>query len=61
MRESEGSRTLEGDLQSELTWAHWDSQRLNHQPKSMQGLYICGRVAACSSCGSPKNWCRSCC
>ena len=33
---SQESKTLQ-DLQSQLTWAHGDSQRLKHQPKSMQG------------------------
>ena len=34
----EGSRTAQEDLQSQLTWAHGGSQRLNHESKSMQGL-----------------------
>jgi len=33
-----GSRTPQEDLQSQLTWALKDSQRLGHQPGSMQGL-----------------------
>jgi hypothetical protein len=43
--------------------AHGGSQRLNHQPKSIQGLdleplNICSRCKAWSSCGSPNNWSR---
>ena len=34
----EGSRTPQEDLQSQLTWTHGGSQRLNHQPKNMRGV-----------------------
>jgi hypothetical protein len=34
----EGLRTPQEDLQNQLTQGHGDSQRLSHQPKSMQGL-----------------------
>ena len=34
----EGSRTPQGDLQSQLLWAHRGSWRVNHQPKSTPGL-----------------------
>ena len=45
--------------QTQLTWAPWGSQRLNHQPKSMQRLdggplHICSRCPAWSPCGSSK-------
>jgi hypothetical protein len=43
LRELEGSRTPQEDLESQLTWAHGGSERLNHQPKSMQAL--CTHVA----------------
>ena len=38
LNEQEGSRTPQEDLQSQLIWAHRGSQRLNHQPMSMQRL-----------------------
>ena len=65
LRELEGSREPQEDPQSQLSWAHGGSQRLNHQPKRMHGLdlsplYICSRYAAWSSCGSPNNWSRGC-
>jgi hypothetical protein len=52
----EGSRTPQEDIQSQLTLDHLVSQRLNHRPKSMQGLHldplpICSRYAAWSPCG----------
>jgi hypothetical protein len=61
MRESEGSRTLQEDLQSQLTWVHGGSQRWNHQAKSMHGLelgllHIFRRCAALSPHGFPNNW-----
>lgn len=49
------------DLQSQLTWTNGPhSQRLNHEPKSMQGLnlgplHTCSGYAAWHSCGSPNN------
>ena len=33
----EVSRTPQEDVQSQINWAHGGSQRLDHQPKSMQG------------------------
>ena len=36
----EGSRIPQEDLQSQLTWAHGGSQKLNHQPESIQGLHL---------------------
>jgi hypothetical protein len=36
----EVSRTPHEDLKSQLTWAHKGSQRLKHQPKSMQELNL---------------------
>lgn len=38
LRELEGSRTPQEDVQSQLTCAHGSSQILNHQPKSMQEM-----------------------
>jgi hypothetical protein len=38
LSELERSRTPQEDLWSQLTWAHWGSQGLKHQPKNMQGL-----------------------
>lgn len=32
-----GVKTPQEDLQSQLTWVHGGSQKLNHQSKSMQG------------------------
>jgi hypothetical protein len=60
LREPEESRTSQEDLQSQLTWVHSGSQRLNHQVKSMQKLdlsplHICSRFAVWPSCGSPNN------
>jgi hypothetical protein len=47
------------DIQSQLTWAGGSSQRLNHQPKSVQGLdlgplHIGSRWAAWSPCDLEK-------
>lgn len=47
------------------TGAGVGSQRLNYQPKSMQGmdlgpLHICSKYAAWSSCGSSNNWSGGC-
>lgn len=58
----EASRIPEEDLQ--ITRAHGDSQRLTHQPKSIQGLDLdllntCSRCATWSLFGSPRNWSRS--
>jgi hypothetical protein len=58
LNKPEGPRTPQEYLQSQLTWAYRDSERLNDQPKNMQGLdignlHICSRYIACSSCGSP--------
>ena len=61
----EVERMPQEDLQSQLTWVHGDSQRLNHQPNTMQALdlgplYICSRCAAWPSCGSSaNNWSRT--
>jgi hypothetical protein len=57
---SEGSRTPPEDPQSQLAWDGGGSQRLNHQPESVQGLdleplHISGKYAAWSSCGSPNK------
>ena len=71
LRELKGSRTRPEDLQSQLTWAHGASQKLNYQPKSWAGpssntwagprpLHICSRCAAWSSCRSTNNWSRDC-
>jgi hypothetical protein len=64
LRELEGSRTSQGNLQSQLAWAHGGSQRLKHQPKNTEGLdpgplHIC-RCAAWFSCGVPNNWSGGC-
>ena len=58
--ELEVSRTPQGTLQSQLTFAHGASQTLNHQPKSIQrlDLYLLhnfSRFASWSSCESFKN------
>jgi hypothetical protein len=57
LNKPEGSRTPLKDLQSQLTWFHGNSKRLNHQPKSIQRLdlgsiwrYIYPYV--CSRCGT---------
>jgi hypothetical protein len=65
LRETEGSSILEGDLQSQLFWAHNGSQRLHHQPNSIHGLdlvtlHVCSRSVELSPCGSPNSWRRGC-
>jgi hypothetical protein len=67
LSKSEGSRTPQ-DLESthlEPRGQGGGSQRLNYQPKSMQGvdlgpLHICSKYAAWSSCGSSNNWSGGC-
>ena len=59
LKNSERIGTPQEDQQCELTWSFGHSQRLNHQPKSIQRLdlgplHICSRCTAWSSCGSPK-------
>lgn len=52
------SFTLQEDLRNQLTWALGGSQRMKHQPRSMQGLDL-GPLHICtllSSCGSLSNW-----
>ena len=48
LKELEGSRSSEENLQSQLTWVYGGSQRLNHQQKSMHWLdlgclYLCNQ------------------
>ena len=48
LKELEGSRSSEENLQSQLTWVYGGSQRLNHQQKSMHWLdlgclYLCNK------------------
>ena len=59
-QEPKRSRTLQENLQSQLTWVHRGSQRLNCQPESIHGidlgpLHICNSCAAGSSCGTPTS------
>ena len=56
LKNPERPRTPQENLQSQLTWAHRGSQRLNCQPESVHGmdlgpLYICKSYAAGSTCG----------
>jgi hypothetical protein len=52
-------QTPQEDQQNQLYWALGGFQRLNHQPKSIQGwtyaLHKCSRGVVCSSCGFHKN------
>ena len=49
LEEPKGLRLPQEDLQNQLSWAHRDPQRLNHQPDSKHGtdvdsMHICNWV-----------------
>jgi hypothetical protein len=56
-----GIETRQEDQLNQLTWTPGNSQRLSHQPKSINGLdlgpqHICSKRADQSPCGYPNNW-----
>jgi hypothetical protein len=52
LKEPEESKTPQENLENQLTWAHRDSQRLNHQPESIRGMDL-GPLHICNKC---ENW-----
>ena len=44
LKESEGPRTPHENIQNQLTWAHRDPQRLDHQTEIMHGMDLCTYV-----------------
>ena len=53
MRELEGSRTPQEDLQSQLTWDHGVSQSI--QELDLDPIHIYSKYLAWCSCGSPNK------
>ena len=56
----EGSRTSQENSQSQLTWAHRSSRKLNQQTGRLHGsdlslLHICDSYETWSVCGIPKG------
>ena len=69
LRELEGIGTPEEDQQRQLTWTAEDSQKLNHQPRSIHRLdlpiphpllHTGSKCAVGTLSGSPDNWSRGC-
>jgi hypothetical protein len=61
LRNTKGIGTPQENLQNQLTWTLVGTQRLNNQPKIIQGLeiglsHICNTCGAWSSCRFPNNW-----
>lgn len=65
MKEPEGSRKPQENLQNQITYAHRGSQTLNYQPENIHGpdlghTHICNSCVACSSCGISGSRSRCC-